>query len=88
MERDDPAEFAEAIEQLLDDAQRMCEIGNAARKGSLGLHSGVSQEALIRTYEKLFSASDRTAPWSSRWMRFFRFPPSELRQAFLAGLGN
>jgi len=56
VERDDPAEFAEAIEQILDDGQRRCEMGNAARERSLGLHWGISQEALIETYEKLFSA--------------------------------
>ena len=54
--RDDPAEFAEAIEQILDDGRRRCEMGNAARERSLRLHWGFSQEVLIGTYEKLFSA--------------------------------
>lgn len=53
--RDDPAEFAEAIEQILDDRQRRCEMGIAARERSLRLHWGISQEALIGTYENLFS---------------------------------
>ena len=34
VERDDPAEFAEAIEKLLDDAQRMCERGMQRGKGA------------------------------------------------------
>ena len=49
------AEFTEAIEQLLDDAQWMEEMGNAAKERSLGLHRRISQEGLIRTHEKLFS---------------------------------
>jgi glycosyltransferase involved in cell wall biosynthesis len=87
VEWDDPAEFAEAIEQLLDDAQRMCEMGNAARERSLRLYWGISQEALIRTLKSCSLVSDHTAPWSSRWMRFFRFPPRERRRAFLGGPG-
>ena len=54
--KDDPAEFAQAIEQILDDGQRRCEMGNAARERSLRLHWGTSQEALIGTYENLFFA--------------------------------
>jgi glycosyltransferase involved in cell wall biosynthesis len=53
--KDDPAEFAEAIEEILDDGQRRSEMGNAARERSRRLHWGISQEALIGAYEKLFS---------------------------------
>jgi glycosyltransferase involved in cell wall biosynthesis len=53
---DDTAEFARAIEQILDDGRRRYEMGNAARGRSLGLHWGISKEALIETYEKLFFA--------------------------------
>jgi len=49
-------EFARAIEQILEDGRRRCEMGNAARERSLSLPWGISQEALIGTYEKLFSA--------------------------------
>lgn len=54
--RDEPAEFAEAIEQILDDGQLRCKMGNAARERSLRMHWGTSQEALIGMYGKLFSA--------------------------------
>jgi glycosyltransferase involved in cell wall biosynthesis len=53
--KDDSAEFAEAIERILDDGQRRSEMGKAARERSRSLHWGISQEALIGAYEKLFS---------------------------------
>jgi glycosyltransferase involved in cell wall biosynthesis len=54
--KDDTAKFAEAIAQILDEGRRRCEMGNAARERSLSLHWGISEETLIGTYEKLFSA--------------------------------
>jgi len=43
--RDDTVEFAGAIEQILDDGRRRCEMENGARERSLSLHWGISQEA-------------------------------------------
>jgi glycosyltransferase involved in cell wall biosynthesis len=40
VERDDPEEFAQAIEKILDDEQRRCEMGMAARERSVRLHWG------------------------------------------------
>ena len=56
VERDNPADFAKAIEQILNDGQRRCEMGNAAKQRSHSLHWGISQDALIGIYEKLLTA--------------------------------